>query len=72
MLFAVIRQVIFHEMGLTLGTLTLNHMTITKIYTLENDEIIDVDKEIDKLSDLSNDSALKRVLRIGIHLNITI
>jgi magnesium-transporting ATPase (P-type) len=47
------------------GTLTMNHMTITKMYTLESDEIVDVDKQNDMLSNLSNDSALKRVLRIG-------
>jgi P-type Ca2+ transporter type 2C len=43
----------------------MNHMTITKMYTLESDEIIHVDRQIDHISNLGNDSALKRVLRIG-------
>ena len=49
------------------GTLTMNHMTITKIYTLENEEL-DVDKAIDLISSLSTESAVKRLLRIGINL----
>lgn len=50
---------------LTVGTLTMNHMTITKMYTLESEDTIDVDKAADTISSISNDSALKRVLRIG-------
>jgi P-type Ca2+ transporter type 2C len=47
-----------------IGTLTLNHMTITKIYTLDTGEL-DVDKSIDLISSLPNDRAAKRLLRIG-------
>lgn len=48
------------------GTLTMNHMTITKIYTLENDEVLDVEKSGKAISSMGNDTAVKRVLRIGI------
>jgi hypothetical protein len=47
------------------GTLTMNHMTITKMYTLEHDDILDVEKSIDTITSLPTESALKRVLRIG-------
>jgi hypothetical protein len=68
MLFVVIKLVsCFIMLGLTVGTLTLNHMTITKIYTLEGEDIIEVDKSIDYISSLPTESAIKRVLRIGIH-----
>jgi Ca2+-transporting ATPase len=48
------------------GTLTMNHMTITKIFTMENDDVLDVEKSGDVISSMSNDTAVKRVLRIGI------
>jgi len=50
---------------LMVGTLTMNHMTITKMYTLEHDDILDVEKSIDTITSLPTESALKRVLRIG-------
>jgi hypothetical protein len=43
----------------------MNHMTITKMYTLEHDDILDVEKSIDTITSLPTESALKRVLRIG-------
>jgi len=43
----------------------MNHMTITKMYTLEHDDILDVEKSIDLITSLTNESAVKRVLRIG-------
>ena len=46
----------------------MNHMTITKMYTLENDEVLDVDQSIDFIVSQPNESAIKRLLRIGIHL----
>lgn len=46
----------------------MNHMTITKIYTLENEEL-DVEKSVDLISSLPNESASKRLLRIGGDLN---
>jgi magnesium-transporting ATPase (P-type) len=49
------------------GTLTMNHMTITKIYTLENEEL-EVEKSVDLISSLPNESAVKRLLRIGMDL----
>ena len=48
-----------------IGTLTMNHMTITKILTLENDEILDVEKSVETISAMGNDTAVKRLLRIG-------
>jgi magnesium-transporting ATPase (P-type) len=47
-----------------IGTLTMNHMTITKIYTLENEEL-EVEKSVDLISSLPNESTVKRLLRIG-------
>jgi len=49
------------------GTLTMNHMTITKMYTLESDEVLDVEKSVDAISSMGNDTAVKRLLRIGFH-----
>ena len=43
----------------------MNHMTVTKIYTLENEEL-DVQKSVELVSSLPNESAVKRLLRIGI------
>jgi len=43
----------------------MNHMTITKMYTLEQDDILDVEKSGDMITSLPNESAIKRVLRIG-------
>lgn len=40
-------------------------MTITKIYTLENEDILDVEKSADAISSMGNDTAVKRLLRIG-------
>jgi magnesium-transporting ATPase (P-type) len=48
-----------------LGTLTMNHMTITKMYSLEHEDILDMEKSLDFISTLPNESALKRLLRIG-------
>lgn len=45
----------------------MNHMTVTKIYTLENEEL-DVQKSVELVSSLPNESAVKRLLRIGIDL----
>ena len=54
----------------------MNHMTITKIFTLEQDDIIDVDKSIDLISSSPSESAIKRLLRIGtsshVHPSLTI
>jgi hypothetical protein len=44
----------------------MNHMTITKIFTMENDDVLDVEKSGDVISSMGNDTAVKRVLRIGI------
>ena len=49
----------------------MNHMTITKMYTLEHDDILDVEKSIDTITSLPTESALKRVLRIGNPLPLT-
>jgi hypothetical protein len=43
----------------------MNHMTITKMYTLEHDDILDVEKSVDMISSLPNESAIKRLFRIG-------
>lgn len=43
----------------------MNHMTITKMYSLEHDDILDIEKSIDFISSLPVESALKRLLRIG-------
>jgi len=43
----------------------MNHMTVKKIYTLENDDVIDVDESVEIISSLPSDSALKRLFRIG-------
>lgn len=51
-----------------IGTLTMNHMTITKMYTLEHEDILEVDKSVDLVISLPNESAIKRTLRIGICL----
>lgn len=40
-------------------------MTITKIYTLESDDVLDVEKSADAISSMSGDTAVKRLLRIG-------
>ena len=45
----------------------MNHMTVTKIYTLENEEL-DVQTSVEFISSLPNESAIKRLLRIGIDL----
>ena len=45
----------------------MNHMTVTKIYTLESEEI-DVENSVELISSLPNESAVKRLLRIGIDL----
>jgi magnesium-transporting ATPase (P-type) len=47
------------------GTLTMNHMTITKMYSLEHEDILDVENSLDFISSLPVESALKRLLRIG-------
>jgi P-type Ca2+ transporter type 2C len=55
-----------NELGPTdVGTLTMNHMTVTKIYTLENEDIIDIELSVKEITSLPTDSALKRLLRIG-------
>jgi magnesium-transporting ATPase (P-type) len=46
------------------GTLTMNHMTITKLYTLDTGEL-EVDNATEQISSLPADSAAKRLLRIG-------
>ena len=43
----------------------MNHMTITKIYTLEHEDILEVDKSFEMVIPLPNESAVKRMLRIG-------
>lgn len=43
----------------------MNHMTITKMYTLEHDDILDVGKTVDMITSLPNESAVKRVFRTG-------
>jgi hypothetical protein len=68
MLSVVIKLVsLVREAKLMVGTLTMNHMTITKIYTLENEEL-EVEKSVDLISSLPNESAVKRLLRIGMDL----
>src|ERR1700738_5642727 len=66
MLSAVIKQVHI-RLGdrLIAGTLTMNHMTITKVFTLEREDILEVEKSVDAITSLGNESAVKRVLRIG-------
>jgi len=49
----------------------MNHMTITKMYTLDNDDILDVDQSIDFIVSQPNESTIKRLLRIGTHLIAT-
>jgi magnesium-transporting ATPase (P-type) len=44
----------------------MNHMTITKIYTLDTGEL-EVDNAAEQISSLPADSAAKRLLRIGLH-----
>jgi P-type Ca2+ transporter type 2C len=43
----------------------MNHMTITKLYTMEHGDILELDKSVDMVRSLPNDSAVKKVLRIG-------
>jgi hypothetical protein len=67
MLFVVIKLVLSPKIELIIGTLTMNHMTVTKIYTLENEEL-DVQDSAELISSLPNESAVKQLLRIGIDL----